>query len=208
MDSNEPVQITVEVPDEGIRLVRVAGRLDRAGADGVLRLVSAQLELAAARRRAVRELVVDIGSVSCFEPGGLERLGRAVELAAGHAVGLSVSGCGGRVHLLPLGCRRTLSRFRTYPTADVALAALAGDRPAGGEGPPAVPAPRPPVEDTGHPGHTEQPEHAGASGNAGAPEHAVYPEDGPGPHGHRATTPVHGHGAGTGAPAPDPYRHR
>ena len=193
MDSNEPVQITVEVPDDGVRLVRVAGRLDRAGADGVLRLVSAQLELVAVRRRAVRELVIDIESVSCFEPGGLERLGRAVELAGRHGVGLSVSGCGGRVHLLPLGCRRTLSRFRTYPTADVALATLAGDRPGVGEDPPAVPAPRPPAETT------ERPEHPGAC------EHTSYPEDGPGPpHAHRAATP----GSGAGAPVRDPRRRR
>lgn len=125
MHGRDALQATIEAPTPVARLIRVAGRLDRAAAAGVLRLVDAQLALAAGGHRAVAHLVIDIESVAGFEPGGLEALRDAVPRADRQGITLWVSGCGGRVHLLPLWSRRALGMFRTFPTAEVALDALA-----------------------------------------------------------------------------------
>lgn len=133
MHGSGALQVTIEVPIPVARLIRVAGRLDRSAARCVLRLVDAQLAVAAGGHRAVAHLVIDVEAVSCFEPGGLEVLRDAVPHADRHGVTLWVSGCGGRVHLLPLRSRQALGLFRTFPTAELALDALAGavaaDRP-------------------------------------------------------------------------------
>lgn len=120
------VDIRVEAPCPAVRLIRVAGRLDRAVAAGVLRLVSAQLNLVAGRHRAVTDLVLDIGAVSSFELAGLEALCHAPYSAGRHGIGLSLSGCGRRVHQLPLRARGLLLKhFRAFPSADVALQEIA-----------------------------------------------------------------------------------
>lgn len=133
MHGRDALQATIEAPTPVARLIRVAGRLDRPAAAGVLRLVDAQLALAAGGHRAVAHVVIDIEAVSGFEPGGLEGLRDAVPRADRQGITLWVSGCGGRVHLLPLWSRRALGLFRTFPNAEVALDALAAgvapDRP-------------------------------------------------------------------------------
>lgn len=130
---SDAVQVTIEAPIPTARLIRVAGRLDRAAAASVLRLVDAQLAVVAGGHRAVAHVVIDVEAVSGFEPGGLDLLRNAVSRADRRAITLWVSGCGGRVHLLPLPSRQALARFRTFPTAELALDALAGgvavDRP-------------------------------------------------------------------------------
>lgn len=150
------LQVSVETPIVGVRLVRIAGRLDRAAAASVLRLISAQLELIAARHCDVTDMIVDIGAVHSFEPGGLDSLRQAPDIAGRHGVRVCLSGCGGRVHLLPVRARTMLDEFRRFPTAEVAVAqvrAVAGvgsssgdgvgrtafDAPAGPAAPPALP---------------------------------------------------------------------
>lgn len=96
-------------------------RTTRSRGRRVARLVAAQLELAAAGRCATSVLVIDVGAVSSFEPGALDR---TPDSAACHAITVCLSGCGGRAHLLPL--RHQLAQFRTFPTAEAAARTLTG----------------------------------------------------------------------------------
>lgn len=122
------LHLTVETPVASVRLIRVAGRLDRTAAASVLRLLGVQLELIREWHRAVTDLVIDVGAVQCFEPGGLDSLRHAPYSAGRRGLGVYLSGCGGRAHLLPLHARKALSEFRTFPSADVAVRVLARSR--------------------------------------------------------------------------------
>lgn len=95
MHDHKGLQVTVEAPIPAVRLIRVAGRLDRAAAASVLRLVSVQLDLIARRHQAVTDLVLDIEQVRSFEPGGLESLRHAPYTAGQRGIGVCLSGCGG-----------------------------------------------------------------------------------------------------------------
>jgi anti-anti-sigma regulatory factor len=122
------LQVTVEAPIPAVRLIRLAGRLDRTAAASVLRVVSVQLDLVAGGHQAVTDLVLDIEQVHCFEPGGLESLRHAPYTAGQRGIGVCLSGCGGRVAQLPLQAGRLLSEFRTFPTSEVALEMLTTTR--------------------------------------------------------------------------------
>ena len=167
MRDSDRFQMVVEAPNEQARLIRVAGGLDRATAAALLRMIDAQLELIAARHRRVTDLLVDLEEVSSYEPAAVKVMRHARHSTAARGVRLHLTGCGARVHLLPLNVRRLLIEFSTYPTVEVALAALLrtaplarepepsaqppdgpGDlgalpvRESGGEGRPGLPGPR------------------------------------------------------------------
>ncbi|MET0187641.1 MAG: STAS domain-containing protein [Pseudonocardia sediminis] len=114
----------VQSPDDSLRLIRITGRLDVAGAATVLRMVSAQLELVAARHRSVTDLVLDLTGVTGFEAAGVKSL-RHARFAAGQR-GVTVHLCGfdARRHLLPAAAYRVLLDFRSFPSAEVAVETL------------------------------------------------------------------------------------
>lgn len=121
--------MTVETPRPGVRLLCVAGQLDRPAAARVLRLVGIQLELITASRRSPACLVIDLGEVSSVEPGGLESLRHAPYSAACRGVAVHLSGCVGRTNLLPRRTRELLREFSTFPTAEQAVRTLTGTAP-------------------------------------------------------------------------------
>lgn len=127
----ERVQLTVETPESGLRLIRVTGALDRAAAATLLRLLDAQLHEAAGRRLRTTHVLVDLSGVRSFEPGGLETLRHARHCAARSGIGIHLTGCTDRSPHLPLRACQLLTEFHTYPTTEVALAALTD----GGQGP-------------------------------------------------------------------------
>lgn len=118
------VQLVVEAPQPGLRLLGMAGRLDPAAAARLLRLLDAQLDLVAAGYADTTHLVIDLAGVTGFEPGGLEALRHAPYTAARRGITVALCGCGGRTHLLPLRTRALLAEFRTFPTAEAATDAL------------------------------------------------------------------------------------
>jgi anti-anti-sigma regulatory factor len=140
------VQVTVERPHEGIVLIRANGTLDRGAAAALLRLIDAQTELVRHGRRELTAVLVDLDGVRTFDPSAFRelRFARARARRAGFA--LCLTGCGGRVALLPLAVQQMLTEHRTFPTAEAGVAAHAPDRPVDSR--PAVdfPEPRRPVE--------------------------------------------------------------
>ncbi|MBW0102298.1 STAS domain-containing protein [Pseudonocardia sp. KRD291] len=118
-------QMAVETPDERVRLIRLAGTLDRTAAASLLRLVDAQLDLVAAGHRHLTDLLVDLESVRSFEPGGLETVRHARHSTGARGVRIHLVGCSGRLHLLPLRACQVIGEFSTFPTAEIALAELA-----------------------------------------------------------------------------------
>ncbi|RZT87298.1 anti-anti-sigma regulatory factor [Pseudonocardia sediminis] len=119
-------RMAVEAPDDHVRMIRVAGNLDRAAAAGLLRLIDAQVRLHRSGHRRLTHLLVDLEAVHSFEPGGLQVLRHARHSTAGHGVGLHMAGCSGRLHLLPLRARQVLGEFSTFPTVEIALTELTG----------------------------------------------------------------------------------
>ena len=124
MSTDPRFQIAVEAPDEAVRLIRIAGDLDRSAAARLLRLVDAQLDLVAARHRSVSHVLVDLECVRSFEPGGLDAVREARRTSAARGVRLHLVGCAGRSPLLPLRVCQVLAEFSTFPTVEIALAEL------------------------------------------------------------------------------------
>jgi anti-anti-sigma regulatory factor len=139
------VQVTVERPGERIVLIRVNGSLDRDAAGTLLRLIDAQAELVRHGRRDLAAVLVDLDGVTVFDDSACASLRHARSRAARGGFALCLSGCGGRVHLLPLAVQQMLTRHRTFPTAEVAVAAHV-PAPAPRPVPDAFPEPRTPVE--------------------------------------------------------------
>lgn len=124
MRHDHRVQMTVEAPGACVRLIRVCGPLDRGSAAGLSRLIDAQLELIRAGRADTADLLIDFAEVSSYEPGGLEVLRHARHSARRHGIGLHLSGWAARSHLLPLRVRQVITEFHSFPTIEIAVAAL------------------------------------------------------------------------------------
>lgn len=125
----QTLQMAVESPAEGIRVIRTAGTIDRQAAAGLLRLIDAQIALAATGRTGTAHLIIDLANVNRFEPGGMETLHQHRDAGREHAVTLHLTGGGGRLSLLPVRVRQLLRDFSTFPTTEVAVAELTADRP-------------------------------------------------------------------------------
>ena len=134
MQAGHRFQMSVEAPVEWVRLIRVAGALDRTAAAALLRLVDAQLELVVSGRCRVTDLLVDLEGVGTYESGGLTTLRHAANDTAVRGVRLHLTGCSARFHLLPLSARQVLRVFRTFPTVEIALAALTAIPPGSATG--------------------------------------------------------------------------
>lgn len=120
----ESVQLRVETPRPGLRVIRVSGRFDIAGAARVVRLVDSQISLIIANRLAVSHIVVDLGEVTTVVPEAAEPLNRAHHLCSAAGVAIHLTGCARHLLLLPLTARQSLATFSSFPTLDVALATV------------------------------------------------------------------------------------
>jgi anti-anti-sigma factor len=150
------VQVTVERPHERVVLIRVNGALDRVAAAALHRLVDAQAELVRHGRRKTTTALVDLDGVSTFDTAAFRELRHVRSRARRGGIDLCLTGCGGRVHLLPFAIQQALTEHRTFPTAEGAVAvhtpgprATAGHRPAV-----TFPEPRRPVEPSPATGET------------------------------------------------------
>jgi hypothetical protein len=128
MRTIQTIQMAVESPGDGIRVIRTAGTLDRQAAARLLRLVDAQIAQAAAGHTSLAHLIIDLANINRFEPGGMETLHQHRSAGRTNQVGLHLAGGGGRLALLPVRVRQLLRDFSTFPTAEVAVAALTGNR--------------------------------------------------------------------------------
>ncbi|MBP2371927.1 STAS domain-containing protein [Pseudonocardia parietis] len=116
-------QITVERSERAL-LIRANGLLDRRGAAALLRLVDLHADLITAGRRAPIAVVIDLHGISQFEPAGLRLLRDARSRARHGGFRLLVTGCSGRVHLLPFPVQQLLAERGPVATIDMALATL------------------------------------------------------------------------------------
>ena len=121
--SDEGLALAVEHPVPGTVVVRVAGELTRTTGPRLARL----LDVLAAPPGRVRHLVVDLGDVRSFGVGGLDVLRRAAHGCGQLGVDLHVCGVAARAELLPTAVVERLAVFRTFPTVEQAVAALAGE---------------------------------------------------------------------------------
>lgn len=121
----QTLQMAVESPVEGIRVIRTAGTLDQPAAADLLRLVDAQIGRLVGGG-TTGHLIIDLANVNRFEPGGMETLHRHRRIGSDRAVRLHLTGGGGRLLLLPIRVRQLLREFSTFPTTDVAIEVLAG----------------------------------------------------------------------------------
>jgi len=128
MAFSEYVQLYVESPHPGLNVIRVAGRLDIAGAARIVRLVESQLSLAAAGQLALHHVVLDMTEVTSFAPGSLEALHHAHHSCGRAQIGIHLAGCAGRLLLLPLRVRQALTEFHCFPTLNTAVESLAPSR--------------------------------------------------------------------------------
>jgi anti-anti-sigma factor len=120
---DEGLALAVEHPVPGTVVVRVAGELTRTTGPRLARL----LDVLAAPPGRVRHLVVDLGDVRSFGVGGLDVLRRAAHGCGRLGVDTHVCGVAARVELLPMAVVERLAVFRTFPTVEQAVAALAGE---------------------------------------------------------------------------------
>lgn len=141
------VQVTVERPHERIVLIRANGTLDHDAAGALLRLIDAQAELVRHGRRSLAAVLVDLDGVSTFDTAAFHDLRHARERARRGGFELCLTGCGGRVALLPLAIQQMLTEHRTFPTAETAVVAHATRKPVADRRPVVgFPEPRRPAE--------------------------------------------------------------
>ncbi|MEN3301701.1 STAS domain-containing protein [Pseudonocardia sp.] len=129
MRTPDRVQLAVETPSAGFRLIRVAGALGVEAAARLVRLADMQLQVlgvVGVARHAVGHLLVDLAGVGHFGPGAVETLRHVRHTAARAGIGVHLTGCGGRLTLLPVRVRQVLTEFSTFPSVEEAVAELDG----------------------------------------------------------------------------------
>lgn len=129
-----PLQLAVEVPACGVRVVLVAGELDRASSSRLAELVDVQARhlAAAAEGGRVGHVVIELGNVRFFSVGGLETLLGARETCRRAGVGLHLTGLAGREALLPRRVVELLgAEIGVFATLEQALAELRAPDAAG-----------------------------------------------------------------------------
>jgi anti-anti-sigma regulatory factor len=124
-------QLSVEVRSQHLRIVRMAGVLDRVTVSRLAGVVATQL----ARPGCEGHIVVDLGEVSFFGTDDLGPLQRACGAARASGVRLHVAGVSARESLLPAGVATALSQFSMFPTVERAERELIG-RPVAAAGRP------------------------------------------------------------------------
>jgi hypothetical protein len=137
MRTDNRVQLAVETPSAGFRLIRVAGALGVEAAARLVRLADMQLQVlgvVGVARHTVGHLLVDLAGVGHFGPGAVETLRHVRHTAARAGIGVHLTGCGGRLTLLPVRVRQVLTEFSTFPSVEEAVAELGGNAGAAGPG--------------------------------------------------------------------------
>jgi hypothetical protein len=130
MHTPDRVQLAVETPSAGFRLIRVAGSLGVEGAARLVRLTDMQLQVlgvVGVARHTVAHLLVDLAEVGHFGPGAVETLRHARHTGARAGIGVHLTGCAGRLTLLPVRVRQVLAEFSTFPSVEAAVAELCAD---------------------------------------------------------------------------------
>jgi anti-anti-sigma factor len=114
--------LSVEVLTPRLRVVRVAGVLDRVTAARVAALVEAQLALPG----CAGHVVVDLGEVGFFGSGDMSVLVRACDAGRCAGVQVHLAGLAARETMLPMSVTSALAQFSVFPTVEQAQSALAG----------------------------------------------------------------------------------
>ncbi len=109
-------QVSVEVWSPTLRVLRVAGVLDRATIGRLAGLVATQV----ARPRSSGNLVVDLGEVGFFATDDFGALRQARDGALAAGIRLHLTGVSAREPLLPEAITTALAEFSTFPTAEAA----------------------------------------------------------------------------------------
>jgi anti-anti-sigma regulatory factor len=115
-------QLSVEVLGPRLRVVRMAGVLDRVTVARLAGLVATQV----ARPGCEGHVVVDLGEVSFFATDDLSALRQARDGASAAGVRLHLAGVSSREALLPVGITTALAEFSTFPTVERAEQELVG----------------------------------------------------------------------------------
>jgi hypothetical protein len=115
-------QLSVEVRSPRLRVVRMAGVLNRVTVARLAGLVATQV----ARPGSAAHIVVDLGEVSFFATDDLEPLQQARDGACAAGVQLHLAGVSARESLLPLAVIAALAEFSTFSTVERAERELMG----------------------------------------------------------------------------------
>lgn len=121
--SGRSVQLVIETPSPGVRLIRIGGVLGGEGAARLLRLVDSQLMLARSGQRRLRAVIIDMGAVEAVHRGGPEALSHIRYACDRRGIEVVLAGCLGPLST-SLSVRGRLRDFRNFPTAQAALHAL------------------------------------------------------------------------------------
>jgi anti-anti-sigma regulatory factor len=115
-------QLAVEVRSPRLRVVRVAGVLDRVAVTRLAGVVATQV----ARPGIAGHIVVDLGEVSFFPTDDFAPLRQARDGARAAGVHLHLAGVSARESLLPLAVIAALAEFSTFSTVERAERELMG----------------------------------------------------------------------------------
>jgi anti-anti-sigma regulatory factor len=115
-------QLSVEVRSPRLRVVRMAGVLDRVTVARLAGLVATQV----ARPASAGHVVVDLGEVSFFATDDLEPLRQARDGARAAGIQMHLAGISPRESLLPLAVIAALAEFSTFSSVERAERELMG----------------------------------------------------------------------------------
>jgi anti-anti-sigma regulatory factor len=118
-------QLSVEVVGPGLRVVRMAGVLDRRTVARLARVVAAQLE----RPHCAGHIVVDLGEVRYFEVNDLDGLLPAQDAGRRAGVRVHLAGLAAREALLPKWVIAALAQFSVFATVEQAQRDLVARAP-------------------------------------------------------------------------------
>lgn len=115
-------QLSVEVRSPRLRVIRMAGVLDRVTVARLAGVVATQV----ARPGSAGHIVVDLGEVSFFATDDFTALRQARDGARAEGVHLHLAGVSARESLLPLAVIAALAEFSTFSTVERAEGELTG----------------------------------------------------------------------------------
>jgi len=118
----DTLQLAVDAPTSGLRVVLAAGELDRTTSFRLARLIEQQ----AGALDEGGHIVIDLANVRFFGGGGLEVLGATRDMCRRIGVAVHLAGLGARQVLLPQRVIGLLGGFSTYDTLEEAMWALSG----------------------------------------------------------------------------------
>lgn len=118
------LQLAIETPACGLRVILVAGELDRASSCRLARLVDVQTCALADGAGGTGHIIIDLGNVRFFGVGGLEVLLTARDASCRAGVTVHLAGLGARELLLPQRVIGLLAAFSTFDTLERALRQL------------------------------------------------------------------------------------